>query len=168
MSRTTRAATLLALATLAACAGDPGTAPSPDRRAPVMSGAATHTENTFFTTAACAADIGFSIRFGGPRVVVRHVAGTDTTLSFRTQEFQGWRLPESSFTQATVDFDVQGGAEMFNIKRDASGALEVRIHEGTLVFAALDGSFKVVARHIIRIVPGQGPTVNEWRCRIVG
>ncbi len=129
---------------------------------------ATHTADTFFATAACAADIGFDIRFGGPRVLVRHVAGTDTTLSFRTQEFQGWRLPETTFNQSTVDFTVLGAAEIFNIKRDESGALQVRIHEGTLVFEALDGSYKVVARHIIRFVPGQGLMANEWRCRIVG
>ena len=99
---------------------------------------------------------------------MRHVHGADTTLAFRTQQFQGWRLPETTFNQSTVDFHVLGGAEMFNIKRDESGALEVRIHEGTLVFAALDGSYKVVARHIIRIVPGQGQMANEWRCRIIG
>ncbi len=158
----------LALLVLTGCAGDRATAPSPTSQAPAFSAGATHTEDTFFATAACAGDIGFNIRFGGPRVLVRHVAGTDTTLSFRTQEFQGWRLPETTLTQATVDFSVLGGAEMFNIKRDDDGTLKVRIHEGTLVFAALDGSFKVVARHIIRVVPGRGAVVNEWRCRIVG
>lgn len=157
-----------ALVSLAACAGDRATAPAGASTAPLRSGAATHTEDRFMATAACAADIGYNIRFGGPRELVRHVAGTDTTLSFRTQAFQGWRLPETAFTQATVDFSVQGGAEMFNIKRDDAGALQVRIHEGTLVFAALDGSFKVVARHVIRFVPGQGLMADGWRCRVVG
>lgn len=132
------------------------------------SGGATHTEGQFFAMAACADDIGFNIRFGGSRVLVRHVAGEDTTLSFRTQDFQGWKLPETTFDQTTVDYDVLGGAEMFNIKRDESGALQVRIHEGTLVFESLDGSHKVVARHTIRTVPGQGTMVDDWRCRIIG
>ena len=156
----------LALVALAGCAADRGTAPV--STAPVFSGGATHTTDTFFATAACQADIGYNIRFGGPRELVRHVSGTDTTLSFRTQAFQGWRLPETAFTQATVDFEVLGGAEMFNIKRDDAGALHVRIHEGTLVFAALDGSAKVVARHIIRDLPGDAPVISTWDCRRTG
>ena len=172
MLRVAGAAAVFPLLLLAGCADHPA-APSPVPSSPVpsspvRSAGATHTNDTFFATAACQADIGYNIRFGGPRVLVRHVAGTDTTLSFRTQEFQGWRLPETTFTQATVDFEVLGGAEMFNIKRDDAGALHVRIHEGTLVFAALDGSAKVVARHIIRVNPGRGAMVNEWRCRVVG
>lgn len=151
----------------AACADvTPPTATAPG--APLLASAAGHFEGPFFAVATCQADIGYAIRFGGPRVMVRHVSGTDTTLSFRTQEFQGWQLPETTFDQTTVDFDVLGGAEMFNIKREADGTLEVRIHEGTLVFRSLAGGFRVIARHVIRTVPGQSGTINQWNCAAVG
>ena len=65
-------------------------------------------------------------------------------------------------------FQVLGCAEMYNGKGDESGVLRVRIQEGTLVFAALDGSYEVVARHVIRHVPGQTATISQWNCRIVG
>ena len=135
---------------------------------PTFSAGATHTEGTFFATAACAADLGFNIRFGGSRELVRHISGTDTTLSFRTQEFQGWQLPETTFDQSTVDYAVLGGAEMFNIKRESDGTLDVRIHEGTLVFSSLTSDQKIVARHVIRTVPGAGTMVNQWTCRLTG
>ncbi|MBA2291034.1 MAG: hypothetical protein H0W15_01115 [Gemmatimonadales bacterium] len=157
----------LAILVLTACADvSPPTAPAIG--APSFSGGATHVAGSFFAVAACQADIGYNIRFGGPRVLVRHVAGTDTTLSFGTQELEGWRLPETTFDQTTVDFTVLGGAEIFNIKRDADGTLQVRIHQGTLVFRSLTGNFTVIARHVIRIVPGQDAPVNQWNCRLGG
>ena len=129
---------------------------------------ATHVEDSFFAVAQCMSDLGFEIRFGGPRVMVRHVSGTDTTLSFRTQQFQGWRLPETTFNQTTVDYAVLGGAEMFNIKRADDGTLHVRIHEGTLIFQSLTTGEKIVARHVIRVLPKQGTVENTWHCRAVG
>ena len=167
MTRMSRFPGLFALILLPACAADSGTAPAPARPVEVVLSPATHTDDTFFATAACAADIGYNIRVGGPRTLVRHVSGNDETFSFGTQAFQGW-IGAPPYTQADVDFEVQGGAEMFNIKRDESGAFRIRIHEGTLVFAAVDGSFKVVARHVIRLVPGQETAVNTWQCRITG
>ena len=162
----------LALLVLAGCAGDPTTAPSPASaiRSPVTSQGATHTPGLFFARAACTADIGFDIWFGGPRVLVEHASAKSITRSFRVQEFQGWltAVNASNYQQVAPAFEVLGGAEMFNIKPDENGVLQVRIHEGTLVFAALDGSYNVVARHIIRTLPSQGPVVNEWRCRVVG
>lgn len=141
---------------------------APEIGAPSFSAAAEHLAGSFFAVAACNADIGYDIQFGGPRVLVRHVAGSDTTLSFRTQDFQGWTLPETVFDQTTVDFEVLGGAEMFNIKREPGGALEIRIHEGTLVFSSIAGDHTVIARHVIRTIPGNGPTVNQWNCRLGG
>jgi hypothetical protein len=139
----------------------------PAAEAPLLA-RATHVEDTFFSTATCTADLGYDIRFGGPRSLVRHVSGTDTTLAFRTQEFQGWRLPETTFDQTTVDYAVLGGAEMFNIKRADDGTLQVRIHEGTLVFESTSTGEKIVARHVIRVLPSQGEVLNEWQCRSVG
>lgn len=166
---TRRLATLpLALLALLACTDVTGgpTGPRVGGQAPHAS--ATHVSDVFFATAACRADLGYDIRFGGSRELVRHVAGTDTTLSFRTQAFDGWRLPETVFTAATRDYVVLGGAEMFNIKRADDGTLEVRIHEGTLVFQSLTTGEKIVARHVIRTQPGQGTMVNGWSCREVG
>jgi hypothetical protein len=162
-----RTVAALALLIFTACTDvAPPTAPV---EGPVsLSSGATHLEDTFFAVAACLADIGYDIRFGGPRVLVRHVAGTDTTLSFRTQAFEGWQLPEVTFDQTTVDFSVLGGAEMFNIKRATDGTLEVRIHEGTLVFVSLADGSKVIARHVIKVVPGQSVPVSQWICRLVG
>ena len=132
------------------------------------SGGATHTDNMFFATAMCATDIGYNIYFGGSRTLVEHSSRAGITRSFGTQDVQGWRLPDATVDETTVDYEVLGGAEMFNIKFDENGRPVTRIHEGTLVFAALDGSHKVIARHIIRNTPGGAPTVNRWECRIVG
>ena len=132
------------------------------------SGSATHKDDTFFATAMCASDIGYNIYFGGSRTLVEHISRTGITRSFGTQDFQGWRLPDATRDQTTVDYEVLGGAEMFNIKFDENGVPVTRIHEGTLVFAALDGSHKVIARHVIRNTPGGAPSVNRWECRIVG
>ncbi len=163
-----RARTVLpiGIVVLTACTDlPPATAPA--HEAPSFSSGASHVEDTFFATAMCAPAIGYNIRFGGPRVLVRHVTGTrDTTFMFRTHAFQGWRLPETVFDGTTVDFSVRGGAEMFNIKRAEDGTLEVRIHEGTLIFQSISGDDMVIARHVIRTVPGQSVTMNQWNCRL--
>ena len=172
------AAPLLALI-LAACTVEAPSAPAlragDGLHAQLVNGAgagagAEHVRDSFFATAACGGDIG-SIRFGGPRVMVRKVAGNDTTLSFRVQEFQGWQMPETVFDQSTVDYTVLGGAEMFNIKREGDGYMapvQVRIHNGTLVFRSLTDGSKIVARHIIRDLPGDQPILSTWECRRTG
>lgn len=165
--KTLRRSSLILAFTLGGCADapspvEPGAVQEPPR---VSSGAAI-TETEFFATAMCAADIGFDIYFRGQRVLVRHVSGNDETFSFRTQDFMGWRMPESVFTGETADFDVVGGAEMFNIKRNEEGSFHVRIHEGTLRFESLTGTETVLARHSIRLNPGQGEMVSEWRCKL--
>ena len=171
------AAPLLALVLAAACTTESPSAPSfrpgdevHARRVSGAGGPAEHVVDSFFATAACGGSIG-SIRFGGPRVMVRKVAGNDTTLSFRVQEFQGWQMPETVFNQSTVDYTVLGGAEMFNIKREGDGYMapvQVRIHNGTLVFQSLTDGSKIVARHIIRDLPGDQPVLNTWECRRTG
>lgn len=175
MSRT--AALLVSLAIVTACTAEPPSAPvrqAPDApRLALGSGAAgpaEHVVDQFFATAACGGDIG-SIRFGGTRVMVRNVSGNDTTLAFRAQAFQGWQLPETVFDQRTVDYEVLGGAEMFNIKREGdatNGPIVVRIHNGTLVFRSLTDGSTIVARHIIRDLPGDAPVLSVWDCRRTG
>lgn len=161
-----RLSLVLAL-TIVGCADGPSPVePGIDPESPRFSSGAVITEDEFFATAMCEADIGFDIHFGGPRVLVRHVSGNDETFSFRTKDFMGWRMPETVFTAETADFDVVGGAEMFNIKRNGDGSFHVRIHEGTLRFESLKGPGKVLARHTIRLNPGQGEMLNEWRCKL--
>lgn len=164
------------LVLLAACGDVTRPAPGATDRplavpvAATASAGATHTEGLFFARAACANDIGYDIHFGGPRVLVEHVSPKGITRSFGTQDFRGWLVPvtAANYQQLTPTFEVLGGAEMFNIKPDENGVLQTRIHQGTLVFAAMDGSYKVIARHIIRNVPGQSTGVNTWQCRLVG
>ena len=143
--------------------------PTPDEPA-LASSPVTRTTAPFIARATCTADIGFDIWFGGMRVLREHTSSTSRTQSFLTKEFHGWlsAVTTSNYQSVTPFFEVLGGAEMFNWKPDENGILRVRIHEGTLVFAALDGSYKVVARHVIRDVPGQTETISEWNCRIVG
>lgn len=67
------------------------------------------------------------------------------------------------------EYDVQGGAEMFNIHFVEGGTAtpagsEVFIHRGTLVFVERETGRRVVARHIITRVPGQGVKDNRWDC----
>ena len=130
----------------------------------------TRTTAPFIARATCTADIGFDIWFGGMRELRDHTSSKSRSQSFITKDFQGWLTPVTTATYQSVApfFEVLGGAEMFNWKPDETGTLRVRIHEGTLVFAALDGSYKVVARHVIRDDPGQTTTISQWNCRIVG
>lgn len=166
----------LSLAAIAVSAVACGDTPAPtgliQPDAPLFSTAPTVTSAPFYAVAQCSADIDFDILFGGERVLLSHVT-TDatgkkhTTLQFRTQDFMGWRMPETNPPTSGPDFDVQGGAEMFAIQTDAEGNTTVRIHQGNLVFESLSGDTRVVAHHTIREVPGQDP-VNFWSCRISG
>lgn len=119
----------------------------------------------FFARATCTSDIGHDIWFGGQREMRESSSGGSITRSFVVNDFQGWltAVTASNYLTVAPDFEVLGGAEMFNIKDGVT-----RIHEGTLVFVALDGSHKIVARHIIRNVPGQETGVSTWQCRMVG
>ncbi|MEX2233879.1 MAG: hypothetical protein WD824_17065 [Cyclobacteriaceae bacterium] len=79
-------------------------------------------------------------------------------------------------TTSGTEYDVVGGAEMFAIK-DAvlsSGSLnlgaslsesDIVIHQGTLVFENQTDGSRIVARHIIRKVPGQDAVINKWECQ---
>jgi len=64
---------------------------------------------------------------------------------------------------------VQGGSEMFNIIYSAGGSAtlagsDLFIHRGTLVFVEVTSGKKVVAKHKITKVPGQGIKDNSWDC----
>jgi hypothetical protein len=73
-------------------------------------------------------------------------------------------------------FDVVGGAEMFSVKDavlnpngtlNISGSLaqsDVFIHQGTIVLVSRTDGSRIVARHIIRKVPGRDTIVNHWVC----
>lgn len=75
-----------------------------------------------------------------------------------------------------TEYDVIGGAEMFAIKKpvfntqgmlDISGSLaesDILIHQGTLVFQSREDGSRVIARHIIRKIPGKDEFVNTWEC----
>lgn len=92
------------------------------------------------------------------------------TRSFSTRGMTGTGLISGA------EYDVLGGAEMFAIKDavlnpngtlNLSGSLsesEIVIHQGTLVFQNRADGNKVVARHIIRKIPGSSTTINEWKC----
>lgn len=72
-------------------------------------------------------------------------------------------------TYTGSEYDVQGGAEMFNIHFGEGGTATpagsaVYIHRGTLVFVERETGRRVVARHIITKVPGQGIKDNRWAC----
>ena len=169
---------------LAACgevtqpSADAGTGPTvaAKRAAGAASGGATHTTDEFIASATCGGTIG-TIWFGGERPLVEHRSAHSHMTAFRTQAFSGWRTAvTASRTHPTLPYygtvapayEVLGGAEMFNRKLDDAGVMQIRIHQGTLVFAALDGSHKIIARHVIMNLPSEGSEpVNEWRCRLV-
>lgn len=118
---------------------------------------------------------GENIRFTGTiqNKVTSNTDATGTvhyTRSFRTKGMRGTGL-----TYGT-EYDVLGGAEMFAVKDavllpdgtlNLPGSLaesDIVIHQGTLVFRSREDGSKVVARHVIRKVPGKDTIVNEWRC----
>jgi hypothetical protein len=76
----------------------------------------------------------------------------------------------SSYTG--TQYEVVGGAEMFSIHYSGAGAIPVAtgsnvnvyIHQGTLVFVNTTTGERIVARHIIRRVPGQDGLVSMWTC----
>ncbi|MBC6609041.1 hypothetical protein H8B13_19640 [Hymenobacter sp. BT188] len=69
-------------------------------------------------------------------------------------------------------YDVVGGAEMFNVQDahfNPNGTIDLArsrivVHQGTLVFVRQSDGSRVVARHIIRKVPGSDEVVNTWVC----
>ena len=136
--------------------------------------ATTFSEITFRATAEIESCHGENIQFTG--IIQNRVSKTidargvvHYTRSFITRGMTGTGVNSGK------EYDVLGGAEMFAIKDavlNEDGSLnltksiaesDIVIHQGTLVFRSrVDGS-KVVARHVIRKVPGQ-KTVSEWRC----
>lgn len=92
-----------------------------------------------------------------------------------TRSFRAKGMVGTGVTSGTV-YDVIGGAEMFAIQDavlNANGSLnlsrsiaesDIVIHQGTLVFQSRTDGSRVVARHIIRKVPGSDTTINKWIC----
>ncbi len=91
------------------------------------------------------------------------------------RSFQTKGMTGTGLTFGT-NYDVIGGAEMFAVKDavlNPNGTLnlpgslaesDIVIHQGTLVFRNRADGSKVVARHIIRKVPGSSTIINEWKC----
>lgn len=132
-------------------------------------------EITFTATAAVAYCYGENIRFTGT-IQNRITKTTDASGEVHfTRSFSTKDMTAVGVTTNT-QFDVLGGAEMFAVKDGVflpDGSLNVSasltdsdilIHQGTLVFQSQDGS-KLVARHVIRKVPGQETPVSKWECQ---
>lgn len=90
------------------------------------------------------------------------------TRVFRAKNLKGKGKIGDTYTGTT--YLVQGGAEMFSIHSDEGDGLtldesRIYIHSGTLVFVNQEDGSRVVARHVIRKVPGQGIMENEWKCQ---
>jgi hypothetical protein len=113
-----------------------------------------------------------NIRFSGMIENRQHVTTTDAGNHYSRQFVAKGMTGVGVLTGDT--YSVVGGSEMFSIKDavfNANGTLnltgslsqsDVVIHQGTLVFES--ATQKIVARHIIRKVPGTDEIVNEWVC----
>ncbi len=137
----------------------------------------TITEVQFTATAMIAYCHGENIRFTGT-IQNRVTTNTDArgvvhfTRSFYTKNMTGIGLDPDTDNE----YEVLGGAEMFAVKDavlDSNGNLnlsgsiaesDIVIHQGTLVFRNVADGSKVVARHIIRKVPGSSTVINHWKC----
>lgn len=118
---------------------------------------------------------GENIAFGG-MIQNRVSKTTDANEQVHyTRSFTARGMTGTGTVHGTV-YDVIGGAEMFAVKNpvftatgmlDVSGSLaqsDILIHQGTLVFQSRTDGSRVVARHIIRKVPGKNEYVNKWVC----
>lgn len=118
---------------------------------------------------------GENIAFGG--LIQNRVSKTTDTNGqvHYTRSFSARGMTGTGVITGT-EYDIIGGAEMFAIKNpvfNAQGMLnipeslaesDILIHQGTLVFQSRTNGSKVVARHIIRKVPGKEEYVNKWVC----
>jgi hypothetical protein len=133
------------------------------------------TEITFTAIAMIAYCHGEDIRFTGTienKVKTTISAGGEVHY---TRQFTVKGMTGTGVTTGTV-YDVVGGAEMFSIKDpvfNANGTLnlggslagsDLVIHRGTLVFVSRTDGSRVVARHDIQKIPGQGIKENRWLC----
>lgn len=153
-------ALLLASVALSACA-EPSSLLEPE--GPQFSGAPVRETITFAATALCGPDTGEHIAFGG--VIENQVHETTDARGkvHRHRIFRARGMTGTGVSTGTA-YDVIGGAEMFSWQFDEQGQLRILIHQGTLVFATAD--HQIIARHIIRTVPGR-ETLNTWVCRRV-
>lgn len=75
----------------------------------------------------------------------------------------------SGGTFTGTQYVVKGGSEMFNIIYSPGGSAtlagsDLFIHRGTLVFVEVTSGKKVVAKHKVTKIPGQGIKDNSWDC----
>ena len=140
----------------------------------------TMTEITFTATAMISYCWGENILFSG--IIENHVQTTVTengnhySRHFTTKGMTAIGVDAQGNPTGTM-YNVIGGAEMFSIKdavfNPTTGALnlagsltesDIVIHRGTLVFENVETGEKVIARHDIQNVPGQGIKQNRWLC----
>ncbi len=113
-----------------------------------------------------------NIRFGGMIENKVHVSTNDNGNHY-SRQFVAKGMTGIGVITGDV-YTVIGGSEMFSIKNavfNQNGSLnlllslsasDILIHQGTLVFES--DSRKIVARHVIRKVPGREEIINEWIC----
>ena len=145
-----------------------------------LAGKMTVTEIPFTATAMIAYCWGENIRFTG--IIENHTQTVTTTNGnhyIRHFTVKGMTAVGVSTTGALTGttYNVIGGAEMFSIKdavfNPQTGALnlpgsltasDIVIHRGNLVFENTQTGDRVVARHDILKVPGQGIKQDRWLC----
>ena len=145
-----------------------------------LAGKVTVTEITFTATAMIGYCWGENVRFTG--IIENHVKTTTTA----NGNHYSRHFTVKGMTAIGVDamgnptgttYNVIGGAEMFSIKdavfNPVTGALnlpgsltesDIVIHRGNLVFENTVTGAKVVARHDIQKIPGQGIKQDRWLC----
>jgi hypothetical protein len=159
-----RSASLLVFAALAlpACSDQPASVLEPVT--PAFSRAPDRQTISFAATAQCGPDTGENIAFGGTIENQVHEMTDATGKIHRHRVFRTRGMTGTGVVSGT-QYNVVGGAEMFSWQFDGDGNQRILIHEGTLVFQTSD--HRIVARHVIRNVPGQDGVLNTWACQRV-
>ena len=136
-------------------------------------------EIPFTATAQIAYCWGENIRITG--IIENHVKVTETdnnnhyTRTWTVKNLTGVGVTTGGMLTGT-QYVVTGGAEMFSIKDavlNPNGSLnlaasltesDVVIHRGQIMLENIATGDRVLARHDIQKVPGQGIAQNRWRC----
>lgn len=133
------------------------------------------TQITFTATAAIAYCHGENIIFTGTIENKVNTTVDNNGIVHYTRHWIVKGLTGTGVSTGTI-YDVTGGAEMFSVKNavlNSNGTLnlpssltesDIVIHEGTVVFVSRTDRSRVVARHVIRKVPGSDTILNEWIC----
>ncbi len=133
------------------------------------------TQTTFTATAAIGYCHGENILFTGTIENKVNTTVDDNGVIHYTRHWTVKGLSGTGVVTGTL-YDVIGGAEMFSIKNavlNSDGILnlpaslsesDIVIHQGTVIFVSRTDGSRVVARHIIRKVPGTDTIINHWVC----